>query len=218
MRGRREQIKGFSLTAALVEEATDLGDESTAAKTSQGERREKKEVRMTCGDTLWLLPRLDRAGLIMDGLLLLDKGSATESQIWLRPDCLLAARIIGPLMFCSGSQSLWRSRPGGFKMRFLSGEVNSSSSWCFMTDPLLTHGPLAMCCPVRATGWCKQAERISRSQILNCLESSWEIHPNTTVMVVSTIILQPEGCRSLRGLSRCVLASCQSQRCAHQAN
>lgn len=142
------------------------GSENDAGQGEGG----KKKVRLTCGDMLWLLPRLDRAGLIMDGLLLLDEGSATESQIWLRPGCLLAARIIGPLMFYySGSQALRRSCPRGFKMSFLSGEVNSSSSWCFMTDPFLTHGPLAQGCPLRATGWCKQAEKRSGSHILNCL-------------------------------------------------
>lgn len=77
--------------------------------------RRKKKVRMTRGDMLWLLPRLDRAGLIMDGLLLLDEGSATQSQIWLRPGCLLAARNIGPLMFYySRSLALRRRCPRGF--------------------------------------------------------------------------------------------------------
>lgn len=49
---RRKQIKVFSLAVALVGEATDLGDESTAAKNDAGREKKKKKVRMTRGDVL----------------------------------------------------------------------------------------------------------------------------------------------------------------------
>lgn len=44
-----QQIKAFSLAAVLMEGATDLGDELTAAKTTPGEgegKKKKKEKRL----------------------------------------------------------------------------------------------------------------------------------------------------------------------------
>lgn len=128
-----QQIKAFSL--ALSRSSPYAGNDRSGWWVDGGENDAGKKVRMTCEDMLWLLPWLDSAGLIMDGLLCW-QGLNTKSQRRLRPGCLLAMCIRSLLCFITAGGCIGLVE---FHLEFetssLTWDVNNSFSRCFMADP-----------------------------------------------------------------------------------
>lgn len=137
-----QRIKAFFPPFALSHSSPRAGSDRSGWWVGGGEKKmmQGKKVRMTFEDMLWLLPWLDSAGLIMDGLRCWQELSA-KSQRRLRLGCLLAmcagsSYVLLLLEVCVGVAELHL----GFEMSVLTGEFNH----CFSADALwLTHFLLA---------------------------------------------------------------------------
>ena len=122
-----QQIKAFSLT--LSRSSPYAGNDRSGWRVDGGENDAGKKVRMTCEDMLWLLPWLDSAGLIMDGLLCW-QGLNTKSQRRLRPGCLLAVCIRLLLCFITAGGCIGLVEFHlGFETSFLTRTVSADVLW-----------------------------------------------------------------------------------------